>query len=332
MLKISTGTDIDGKATSISKRSLKYQAGHEGYCRFTAIFSEGIANSRQYGGLIDDLNGFAIGVEGAKFAVYRRRNGVFEDVVTQDHFNVDTINGLGDSEFELDYTKGNIYRVSFGYLGFADVNFEVMTDNGWILFHRIKYLNRHTETHITLPYLKVSATVENFGNDTDISAYVGSVDAGIISNKEAKSSTRNFAFANSYETDADVNNYIAVFHNKTTFDGVENRIETLLSIVSAASEGTKTISIKRYRLATVPTGGTWTDISSDSVMEISEDSTVDLTGAELTTSFSLGKTGQFYQVVEPIELRMLPDDYICYVVTSGGASEIELGVVWKELF
>ena len=74
MLKISTGTDVNGSALASSRRALKYQAGHEGYAKFTAIFTPDTDNSRQYIGLIVNLNGFAVGMEGSIFAVFRRRS------------------------------------------------------------------------------------------------------------------------------------------------------------------------------------------------------------------------------------------------------------------
>ena len=331
MLKISTGTDVNGSALASSRRALKYQAGHEGYAKFTAIFTPDTDNSRQYIGLIDNLNGFAVGMEGSIFAVFRRRNGVFEDTVLQSQLNMDRLDGTGESGFNIDITKGNVFRVSFGFLGFAHITFEVLTDLGWVAFHGIKYVNRETQTHITLPYLKLSAKVENLGNNTDVSMYSGSVEAGIINGGGIKVSSRDFTQASTYSTLAG-ENAVIVYHNKPTYGGIENRIETLLSIVSAASDGTKTVVIERYRLATPPTGGTWSDISPNSVMEISEDSTVDLTGAELTIAFNLGKTGEFFEKLEDLNFRMLPDDYICYVVRSAGASEIGLSAAWKELF
>lgn len=47
-----------------------------------------------------------------------------------------------------------------------------------ILIHTIDYPNKYTETHITPPYLKLRAEVENFGNDTDVILRSGSVECG----------------------------------------------------------------------------------------------------------------------------------------------------------
>ena len=44
------------------------------------------------------------------------------------------------------------------------------------------------------------------------------------------------------------------------------------------------------------------------------------------------ESGQFFENIEEINLKMLPDDYIAYVFTSTGAGELELGQSWKEMF
>lgn len=335
MLKIGTGTGIDGSSIASSKRALQYRPGHEGYCKFTSIFTQGKANSNQRFGLIDELNGFAIGFAGTDFAVFRKRNGVMEEVITQLNFNRDTLDGNGKSGFLIDPTKGNVYRISFGFLGFATITFEILAgaENSWIPFHVIDYPNKFIETHITIPYLKLRAEVENTGNDTDINIWSGSVEVGVVNGGGSETSTRDFAFPlDNFAFTAGTNQKIVVFHNKDTYGGISNRIETLLRLVTAAVEANKSIIIKIDKLTQAPTGGTWNDISSNSVMEYSLDTVIDLTNKELMIPIAMSKTGNFFQLVESLNLRLLPGDYAAIIFSSTGVGDLSLAIRWSELF
>lgn len=333
MLKISTGTDAAGSSIASSRRSLQYRPGHEGYAKFTTIFTQGVPNSRQMMGLFDELNGFAIGFEGTNFAIFRKRNGSIVETIIQDNFNRDTLDGNGQSGFLLDPTKGNIYRISFGFLGFATITFEVLAgaDNGWIPFHIIDYPNKNTETHITLPYLKIRASVENLGNTSDIIMYSGSVEAGRTNGGAGSVSARSFSYNRKTTYSATTNQRIAVFHNKDTYGGVSNRIESVLKLVSAAAEGNKPVAIDLYITDVAPTGGTWTDKDVASTIRYSTDTTINLTGADLILPLNLGKSSsELIQIVK--DIRLLPNQYAIFVYTSTGAGDLNLGIRWEEEF
>jgi hypothetical protein len=334
MLKISTGTDADGSAIASSKRSLQYVPGHDGFAKFTAIFTPNAENSRQMIGLFDDLNGFAVGMEGSDFAIFRKRDGSIVETVTQSNFSEDALDGTGESGFNIDITKGNIFRINFGFLGFAIVSFEIFAGKTkqWIPFHIIDYPNNYTETHVTLPYIKLRASVENLGNTTDVIMRSGSVEAGIINGGGTAVSSRDFAFANSGTYASGTDTRIVVFHNKTTYGGISNRIESLLNYVSVATEGNKPVQIRLYKLALTPTGGTWIDKSINSTIETSIDTTIDVTGADLLLAFELSKAGQFFEYIEDLNIRMLPDDYIALTYTTTGAGDLNASIGWRELF
>lgn len=334
MLKVSTGTATNGKAIASSRRALQYYPGHEGYAQFTALFTTEKTLNRQMIGLFDDLNGFAIGMEGEEFSIFRKRDGVIVETVTQENFSEDKLDGSGIN-FIINPKFGNVYRIRFGFLGFAVISFEVLAEkkDNWIPFHIIDYPNKHEETHITLPYLKLRAEVENLGNDTDIVLRSGSVECGIVDGGGLNVSSRDFIEENSFLSFVSgTNQRLIVFHNKSTYGGIQNRVETLLNIVTCAVEANKPVTINRWKLASAPTGGTWTDKSVNSLMEISFDTIIDLTGAELTLSFSLSKADKLFEIVESLNKRMLPGDYIAYTLTTEGSGDLELGQGWKELF
>lgn len=334
MLNISTGTAVNGMAYASSRRALQYVPGKEAFAKFTTIFTLGRTQSRQMLGLFDDLNGFAVGMEGDKLAIFRKKGGSIVETVLQSDFNRDKINGTGKSKFNIDPSKGNVWKISFGFLGFANVFFEVLCPVcGWILVHSIEYPNNNTEPHITLPYLKLGAVVENLGNNTDVIMKTASVEAGVVDGTGLKASTRDFTRPTTITGyTSGTNKPIIVFHNKATYGGVQNRMEALLNCISAAVDGTKNVSFGLYKLASAPTGGVWTDQSTNSALEYNTTATISLTNAEMLLPFDLSKNGQFFEIVDSLNLRLLPDEYAAFVFTTTGSGDMSLSIRWKELF
>lgn len=337
MLSISTGTNIAGRALASSKRGLRYEPGHEAYALITALFTLGLTDGvKQHIGLFDDVNGYSFGMNNEVFSIFHRRDNSELSVIPQSEFNMDKLDGTGKSRFILDPSKGNIYKISFGYLGFASITFEILAGSeiGWIPFHIIDYANKFTEPHVTLPYLKIRGEVINSGSTSDAIMKASSLEVGTVGSDYTTISARDNSVKFSGSLLASEETPIAIFHNKDTFGGISNRIETLLKIISSAVEGNKPVNISRYKLKIAPTGGTWTDINTaESIMEYSTDATIDLTGAKLTFSFDMDKIGSFFQVIpHEVEYRMLPGEYVVYTTSSDAVGDYRLSVSWDELF
>ena len=334
MLILGSGTNINGSAIGRSRRSLPYKAGQEAFVFFTAMWDNPVVNNKRFIGLFDNLNGYAIGYNGLDFGILRRKNSVDVEFVKQSEFNLDKLDGTGESGFTIDKTKLNVFRISFIYLGGGPIVYWVLTDNGWVNFHTIKYPNKNTVPHVSLPYLKIGIENVNSGNTTNVKVSSASVACGSIGGADKIVSSRIFTRKTNANITANTPNSILVFHLKQTYGTVpvENRVESLLKFLSIATDGTKNVTFERYRLATTPTGGTWTDVSPNSMVEINSTATVDLTGAELTFAVSLAKVDSKAFDLLNQEIRSLPDEYIAYIFTSANTSEVSLTTSWEELF
>ena len=73
-----SGTAADGVAAILSLRLLTYRPGQGALARFTALFTTGVANSRQLAGLITAENSFAFGYNGANFGIIHTHDGESE--------------------------------------------------------------------------------------------------------------------------------------------------------------------------------------------------------------------------------------------------------------
>lgn len=328
MLKVRTGVASDGHAGVQGNDYVRYIPGHEAYAFFTAVFATPTANSVQRIGLFDydggNGNGFFIGFNGTQFGITRRRAGV--DVFTP----IDLADVLPDGNF--DPTKGNVFKISYGYLGFAPITFSIMTpDNHLLDFAIINYPNTSTETHIANTNIPLRAEMTNSGNTSNLEMKIGSVSAGIVDGGGSDPIARNFTFESGVQTITG-QTQLFTFRNKSTYFGISNKVTSQLSLLSASSDGTKTVSFSIYKNGTIVTPGTYTDVSVDSVMEYSTNEVNTFGTGELLIGWKMARLDSFWEEVSDFILKLRPNDYAAIYVNSTNTSEVDLLMRWKELF
>jgi hypothetical protein len=180
---LSSGTATNGAASMQTFAVIRYRPGHEGRAVFTATFTTGVAGCSQYMGAYDVNNGFYLGFAGATFVVARRSAGV-DTQIAQANWNGNltsayTRNGAVEA---LDFTKGDVYRIRYGLLGNAIINFEVLSPDGiWCLMHQIKFPNSSTSASIQIFSNPMRAEVTKTSGATSLTLKSSSWNGGILS-------------------------------------------------------------------------------------------------------------------------------------------------------
>jgi hypothetical protein len=99
--------------------------------------------------------------------------------ITQNTWNIDRCADQGSlqqnylynpSGFQLDPTRGNIYRITMQYLGFGAITFYVENPatGSFIPVHQIQYANSSTSTSVLSPNFRLTYGVENTTNGSTI--------------------------------------------------------------------------------------------------------------------------------------------------------------------
>lgn len=328
MLTLNTGTNIAGLAAISNKKALRYIPGHEAFIYFTAIFTQGVADNHQRAGLFDSENGFFVGYEGANFCVTRRRGGADTNHI------IDITTIYKDGSF--DPTKGNVYRISFGYLGFATIHFEVMLPNGgWTKLYEIEYPNTSTETHILNTNLQPRVEVANTGNNTDLQFQTGSFEAGVSNGGGEDPAARRFAVGLTLTTIIPLIQMVITFRSKTTFSGLTNYIQSIFTLLSIATDTSKITIWELRKNMTITNSPIWTDINTlDSTIEYSVDAVVTAGTGSLELPFTMTKVDRILEKIESEEIELFPQETVTLIVASalGTTGDFNLGIRWKELF
>ncbi|MDR9460048.1 MAG: hypothetical protein RI591_07920, partial [Dehalococcoidia bacterium] len=309
---LNTGIDAAGAAKASSVGYLRYIPGHEAYALFTVVYSIGVAGSYQRAGIYDDDDGFFIGYEGSDFCITRRRAGV-------DSRQVIDLAGVFQ---DFNPNMGNVYKISFGYLGFANITFECLATNGeWVTIGRFNYPNTSQDTHITNTNLPIRGEVANTGNTTDIWLSSGSVSAGIIDGAGTDPSARAYTYERGTVATLAGDNMLVALRNIDTYNGKENRVDALVQLLSAATEGNKPVKWSIVFNPTVTNTPTWAKVDADSIIEYSTDATITYGTGIPGVSWNMAKADSFFEDVEGLGGRIRPGDIAVVVVSSTGASE-----------
>jgi len=210
--ELQVGSIAAGSALAQSKDSVRYRAGHTGFCAFTASFKE---DGMQYIGPVDTTEGFFIKRTAGVMSVGRRKGGVDYEV------SIDKWNGEAFLH-DIDFSKINIFQVVFGYLGVASPIFMIRKGT-WQIMHTLNTEGILNETTVGNPNFPITSYAENGGEIRS-----ASWNAGVIAGTEGQVGDRFFAFKTSALLSGAALNTIGTFRNMSTFQTVSNKIKASL--------------------------------------------------------------------------------------------------------
>jgi hypothetical protein len=256
-----TATVVDGylelssrageRATAPSKNSIRYMGGHSGFAQFTASFAgEGTGT---IGAWAADEDGFFIRVSNGEPQIGYQKGGI-DTVVTPTgrYFYGGTI-----PVALIDWTKLNIFRIMFGYLGVANPVYEIKLNGQWFALGTIETEGRLDSTHISNPVLPITARAD------------GAMEIRTASWNGGRVGGENFVGARFFCRDisktlaAGAKATMGTFRNKATYQNVTNRVKALLVryefSVDAPAAGSGTVQFRIEKNANLAGNQTWID-------------------------------------------------------------------------
>ena len=349
MVVCSTTESASSSAQLQSLRYLKYRAGQGGSGLFTALFTEGVANSKQYAGLFTSSinNGFGFGYNGTSFGLwYIQSSGVTH--IEQSEWNQDILDGSNGSNnksgLNLDPTKGNVYKIAYQYLGFGAVKFYVENSfNGqFILVHEIKYANTYTVPSVSQPSFSLLWKAENTSNTSNIVVKGASGCLFIEGERHLLGPSHGL---DNNKTSITTQTNILTLRNATTYNGRLNRAHIRLRTVSFAANtggaGNGITTLKIIRNTTLGGSPSYTAINgttADGGVSISNGNSVTsydtagttITGGVVMFNSIIGVGNNAYADLSDLDLFGYPGDLITFSITSTQSATVGVGVTWTE--
>lgn len=248
-LKVSSTTT--GTALAKSKDSVRYRAGHTGFAAFTASLK---ATGDNMAGCFDEVDGFFIRRNAGVMSVGRRRSGTdFE--VTIDSWEGDDLTGI-------DFSKINIYQITFGYLGVASPVFQIKHNGSWKTLHVLNTEGVIDTTTVSNPNFPISVYAANGGE-----VRTASWNAGVINGDSLTAGSRFFTLALSKTLSGTDLATIGTFLNKPTYKTINNKVKIFLLryqfLIDAPDTGVGTVELKIRKNCTLTGTETLVDVDVD---------------------------------------------------------------------
>jgi len=339
MAIVQTGTGQFATAGVRSRKPLRYLPGHECYGLFTAIFTVtgepgsqvGIDGTEQLCGMFDSMEGYYIGFQGEEFFVARRKDGQ-EFRTLQSEFNQDNLTGEGGSLSCPDFTKLNVFRIRFGWLGAAIISFEIMRPQGdWLEFHRLLTPGALEGTTIGNPVLPMRFFADNGDTEQNITMKTGSWNGGRIGG-DANRANRYQSFGNQKLVDPNVLTSIFQLRSAEEFHGRPNRVLVKLLFISAATNANNLATIRILKDSTV-TGENFSTLDPENSVI-----SVDTAGGEVTEIgdeiFLFGVARASSEAVDISEMQILIErgDQFTFAIMQPSENQSLIAVRWHEEF
>lgn len=324
---LQTGTNAAGAAEMVSRDRLKYIPGQGVVCRFTRIFTAGVAGSSQYHGCGDDTDALTFGFDGATFGIMHRRDGITTWIPQSAWNGAAVVDGF-------DPTKLNVYQIDFQWLGGGAIRFGIENvANGAIeVVHTIRYAGTSIITTMHNPTLGMLAGVANAGNTTNLTGKTPSFGMAVEAPETAFALPGCFSNQKSGVGATEVP--VFSIWNKDTFAGVANKVRIHARSMSFAT--TKDVQVRLIVRPTL-TGGvpTWVDFSAlTSPVATNTDRTGYTAGTGRPSFVAVGEVGSAHAIdIPPGAIHMNPGEILTVTAKSiTGTAIVTAGLNWAEEF
>jgi hypothetical protein len=235
----------------------------------------------------------------------------------------------------LDPEKGNIYSISFKYLGFGNTKFYVENQKTGmdILVHTIEYTNKNITTNVNTPEFRLGWLVSNRGTNTTDVVVRGASAAGFIEGKDLNKTP--FISYEGVGLGIGTNpvNLLTV-RNRFEFNLKANRTDILPLLLSAGTDSSKNIIFKLTINPDFQVEPNFSYIEKDNfISEISTDNVliVPNTGRQIA-SFIVNASSPLVLDLTPWNLKVSPNEILVLSsqIISGGVQDMSASLSWTE--
>lgn len=326
---IQTGTASNGIAVLESRDVVRYVPGQAVAVKFTAVFTAGVANSRQVIGVGDASDGFFLGFNGTTLSLLKRNAGVPTWVPRASW--LDPLDGTGPSGITIDPTTGNVFVIRYQWLGFgpAEFLFENPTTGELILLYRMPHGNVSASTSIRNPSLPLRAEVANVGSTSNLALQTPSMGAFVVG-PVYQGGVRRAAYATKGTIQTEVP--VMSLRSRTTFQSLANRVRTLVDFLAVSSTNNQDVRFGFILNPASLTGATYAAFAdSNSVIEVDTAASA-FTGGDRVHSVPVDQTLSFPQVISSLDFFLRAGEVLTITAQAGGSANVGVDVGWREEF
>lgn len=296
-------------------------------------------------GAFDDNNGvFFRDNEGTVEAVIRSftTGSAVDNAVAQSNWNIDTMDGNGQTGINLDFTKAQIFFFDFEWLGVGRVRMGFVIDGILHYCHQFLHANNLSDVYMSTPNLPLRFSIENDG--TGVASTIQHICSTVISEGGVlETGAVRYASTEGTHVDADVANTIyAIVGIRLKSDAFDCniRIETV-SVINATSDDFEWLIILN---PTIAGAFTYSDVNNSCVQSAVGATANTVTGGTiLLGGFQTGGgpavSGGAISVSDALDnsIRLgatidgTPDEIVLCARPLSAGADIDGSMAWREL-
>lgn len=237
----------------------------------------------------------------------------------------------------LNETSMNIYQVIFGFLGVANIQYQVMNPNlgSFQTMHTIQIANTQTGVSVRNPNFKVGWIASRGAS--------GSVDYKIIggSGQVARVEIFDESIENTWSANVErtgvtaaAQAYGLALRNLRTLNGNLNNGLVRILTLSAGTDSTKGAVVRIIRQCTLTGTPNWAYVSQGQSIVSYDTSATACTGGSVVYTGNIGGSGSLAVDLSTIAAQIPVNQIIAVTlqVVSGAASEVDASITWSEDF
>ncbi len=244
---LSVGAGTAGTRTRQTFQCFNYQPGKSQSVVMTGVLGSGESGITADLGLTDGTDGFTFEVIDGIASVNRRTStsgSPVDNRTLQADWNVDKMNGSGDSKVTLDFDKTQIFVIDFQWLGVGIIRYGFNVDGVLIYCHYDLNANELTLPHVRKPNLPVRYQISNDGTGgastmrhicVAVYSEGGRDDVGIVQ-YESTTSNRADTKAHVDANVADTAYAVVGIKLKAAYIGTEVHLESLTMLEEASAD------------------------------------------------------------------------------------------------
>lgn len=290
-IDMGVNTSLGSKSVRTTKQYFQYQPGKSLLTMNTFVMNEGKANLRQRVGYYDNRNGVFLEREGNTAYIVKRSSvsGTPVDTrIQQNVWNNDALLGTGSSGKTLNLDKAQIFFTDIEWLGVGSVRTGFVIDGELIITHQFNHANLESNVYMTTATLPIRYEIENTGITTS-SSNLKQICSTVIS--EA-----------GYSPTVLTRSASTVLAGLAMSDTVFRPLVSLRLKTDHVDKVVLPTRMDLFGLQSTPfaykviadanvSGGTWTSLGSDSVIEYNANATtLNNGGADLLQGIFVGGT------------------------------------------
>lgn len=254
-----------------------------------------------------------------------------EEFTATTDWNVDLANGNGHLPV-IDWTKGNVFRIEFQYLGFGAIKFEIEDPRSGLFepVHVVQYPNSNTRPSLDNPTMPLCVSSSNTTNTTDMVIKSGSMMGAVQGRYALLGGQHGIDATGTSIGTSEVP--VMTFRNRLYYDGHPNHTKVKLKLIEVGNDHTKTIRFRFYNNATL-TGASFSDVSNSPVT-VDTSATAFSGGVDFFEMLVASNNTEGFDFGDSAELGfVVPGDQITVTAeaTSGSGGVGVISMYWIDL-